>query len=766
MDHQLYSRLPDGHFRLIKLFPGNWADPLEAELFEADRSSSYVALSYTWGRNRRLSKEVALNGVPKGITINLDLALRTLRGPNPIIIWVDALCINQDDVADKSEQVALMHQIFHWATHVQAYVGEHLSYDALLKQLGPSEPFQFSQNQEEAWEEIHTAFSELEAGSSGLSIHQQCRCIFGLITALSNPYLLARLKTMRIFSQEPSRKMETKQRNLFEWLRMFVIAPWWGRMWIIQEVGVARKLLLSHGKVTVPFQIFEKMVDNGPSVLHLARENQRVLDLLIMKVKWISDLQGLQKYESISAMTDSGYFEKSLGSPLLWLLRTFRHRQASEPRDKVHALGHLLKKLDIGTGSTFETDYGTSVATLFSRVVVHIIRDTGLFWLTSADLVAKSRDSLPSWVPNWADDFRSGHTNDHFWRIRLCHNASNLTFKVHTPTESPPASMDPPEYYNSFFKDPQAHLWSKLRGYECEYREPFQPGCRPGHKAILSSTHFFLDWDGSEQRRFQYEWHEPEVQDFTKIENCLKVPSQYCCTIRHVSEPIAPDFSNLHRILDGFKAAHFELFPGDWKYTYANRREILGRVLCFGAVLEGEDIEGGGAFRRLEPYDDPDLAILTYKLSGYSDEVLGKSIGFQDRYREKCLFKLMAECSVCQSTSETCSECKAQAEAKPIPTADALWKDGTLNCKHATAQETAPGNCILLTSEGTIALGPPSSRFNDRISIISGGLCPYVLRRDTNPQYLGHVAFQLVGDCYLDKTPLWDPEKFETVALV
>ncbi|KAJ4255533.1 hypothetical protein NW762_009530 [Fusarium torreyae] len=763
MNHQLYSRLPEGHFRLIKLLPGNWDGPLEAELFEADRNSSYTALSYTWGKNRRLSKEVVLNGVPRGITINLDLALRALREANPVIIWIDALCIDQDDVADKSQQVGFMHQIFHWATHVRAYVGEHLSYDVLLKQLGPSESFQFSQNQEEAWEEIHTALSELEIGRSlELSLHQRCKCIFGLLTALANPCLFARLKTMHLFSQEPSRAMQTKQRNLFEWLRMFVIAPWWDRMWIIQEVGVARKLLLSHGKVTVSFQIFKKMADNDPSVLHLARENKRVLEILIMKVKWISDLQGLQKYESISAMTDYGYFEKSLGSPLLWLLRTFRHRQASEPRDKIHALGHLLRKLDIGTGSTFKTDYGTSVATLFSRVVVHIIRDTGLFWLTTADLVAKSRDSLPSWVPNWADDFRSGRTNDHPWRIRLCHNASNLSFKVYTTAEPPSVSMTPPEYYNSLFKDPQAHLWSKLRGYECEYRDPFQPGCRPGHDAILSSTHFFLDWDGSEQRRFQYEWHEPEVRDLTKVENCLKVPSQYCCTIRHVSEPIAPDFSNLNRILDNLKAAHFELFPGDWKYTYTNRREILGRVLCFGVVME----EGSGAFRRLEPCDDPDLAILTYILSGYSEEALRKSAGFQNRYREKCLLKLMAECSVCQSTSETCSECKAQAEGEHTLTSDALLKDGTLNYKRATAQETAPGSCILLTTEGTFALGPPQSQVDDRISIISGGLCPYVLRRDTNSQHLGHVAFQLVGDCYLDKTPSWDPEKFETVALV
>jgi hypothetical protein len=71
-----------------------------------------------------------------------------------------------------------------------------------------------------------------------------------------------------------------------------------------------------------------------------------------------------------------------------------------------------------------------------------------------------------------------------------------------------------------------------------------------------------------------------------------------------------------------------------------------------------------------------------------------------------------------------------------------------------------------LTSEGTLALGPPNTRVGDQTSIISGGLCPYILRRNTKTQHLERAAFDLVEDCVLDRTPPREPEELETVFLV
>ncbi|KAM0426903.1 hypothetical protein ACHAPT_007801 [Fusarium lateritium] len=765
MAPRLYSRLPEGRFRLIKLLPGSWDDALKAELFEADQAFEYTALSYTWG-SRRALRQVTLNGISRGITVNLDLALRSLRSTrDSVIVWADALCIDQKDVVDKSAQVGLMHDIFGWASQVRAYVGDPLdrgnaSFEARLEELGPHETFEFSDDEDEAWEEIHLALSELETGKSAdMSAHQRCLCIFGLLRALSSPSLTAKLQEMDLFSSKLIPKMELKQRSLFEWLRIFVVAPWWDRMWITQEVGVARELVLSYGKVTMPFTMLASVV--GAQLLSLASENARVVNLLVIKLKTISELRRLQQYESIAEMRDLDYFQRSLGSPLLWLLRTFRHRHSSEPRDKVYALSQLLKKLDVGSRYKLKTDYGTSVAALFSRVAVLIMRETGLFWVTSADLVAKSRDNLPSWVPNWTDGFTTPDSENTAWKIRLCHNVSNLSFSVEAPL--PPATaMEPSRYYRSLAQDAESYSWTRHRGGECKYNEPFAPSVESGRQAIMHSRHFFLDRDNTEPRRIQYEYHEPSVRDLTRVENCLKLPSQFCSTVRHVSEPIAPDLSNLFEIVDGLHAAHYRIFPDDWKRDVLSRVEQIGRVLCFGAVVE----ESGDA-RRLEGYDDPDLAILVYLLTcSSSGEQLLDSEDWKEWYRQKMLLELRSPCTVCQSTTHPCSECERQAEAKPIPSPDEAWKDPNIIQMHKTALQTAPGNCILMTRDGTFALGPPQSQVGDRISILSGGLCPYVLRRNTNPQHLGYLAFQLIGDCFLDKTPTWNTEKLETVALV
>ncbi|KAF4979860.1 hypothetical protein FZEAL_4026 [Fusarium zealandicum] len=772
----LYSKLPEGHFRLIKLLPGKWDQPLQAELFEADQSFSYIALSYTWG-NRRVTRQVLLNGIPKSITINLDLALRTLRLEDaPVTIWADALCINQDDILDKGAQVSFMNQIFNWAVQVRASVGDpldrgHLSYEARLEELGSSKVFQFSDDPNSAWEEIHGALSQLEIKKPAeLSSHERCRCIFGLLYALSSSYLSAKLGEMDLFSKKRTGKMEARQQHLFEWLRVFIVAPWWDRMWITQEVGVARELLLTYGKVTMSFQVLTSLVKeistHSIQLPPLASENSRVIDLLVTKVKTISELRRFQQYESIGEMRESDYFQRSMGSPLLWLLRTFRYRHSSEPKDKIFALNQLLRKLNIGSDHKLEINYATTVAHLFCTVAVQIMDETGLFWITSADLVAKSRDKLPSWVPNWTDGFTAPNSEDAAWKIRLCHNVSEIDFAINTADSSTKA-LSPSQYFHELVGKTTFSAWDRLRGANDEHREPFQLGPSASRNAVIPSTHLFLDWKNSECRRIIHEHYEPDVKDTTKIENCLMVPSQFCSSIEHVSDPIAPDLSNLYNILKRLKSARYIVFPNDWKSDLLlNSLDSIGRVLCFGALLENNKTA-----RRLESYDEPDLALLvqllTHSDSPSEGEILSESMrDWKSHYREKITLELRSECQQCFSKPGPCEVCQSRADATPIPTVDNAWQDPRIIQKHRTALQTAPGNCILMTRDGYLALGPPQTKVRDRISIISGGLCPYILRHDKNPKYIENVTFQLIGDCFLDKAPKWDPVKLETVALV
>lgn len=54
------------------------------------------------------------------------MALRTLRcsdGITPLLIWADALCINQDDEEEKGKQVQSMRLIYQSATEVSVWLG-------------------------------------------------------------------------------------------------------------------------------------------------------------------------------------------------------------------------------------------------------------------------------------------------------------------------------------------------------------------------------------------------------------------------------------------------------------------------------------------------------------------------------------------------------------------------------------------------------------------------------------------------------------------
>ncbi|OTB15315.1 hypothetical protein K445DRAFT_376250 [Daldinia sp. EC12] len=92
----------------------------------------FVALSYVWG-DPSIRRDIIVDGVPVSVTANLEGALRELRHHSRIqqgfFIWVDALCINQEDLDERSAQVAKMKDIYQAAWHVVIWLGpdEHRS---------------------------------------------------------------------------------------------------------------------------------------------------------------------------------------------------------------------------------------------------------------------------------------------------------------------------------------------------------------------------------------------------------------------------------------------------------------------------------------------------------------------------------------------------------------------------------------------------------------------------------------------------------------
>lgn len=121
-------------YRIIRLFEssGDFNAPLRCQLVECSdpKSNPYEALSYVWGTED--AKDILhiqqtdnrFHYDRLKIKPNLHNALRYLRLKNePQSLWVDAVCINQQDEREQSRQVARMGEIYRQATCAVVWLG-------------------------------------------------------------------------------------------------------------------------------------------------------------------------------------------------------------------------------------------------------------------------------------------------------------------------------------------------------------------------------------------------------------------------------------------------------------------------------------------------------------------------------------------------------------------------------------------------------------------------------------------------------------------
>ncbi|KAK1073449.1 hypothetical protein LTR74_001858 [Friedmanniomyces endolithicus] len=123
-----YSALnhAEREIRLLTVRSGSTGDRIDCSLTHVSLTNHprYSALSYVWG-NPEERASITVEGAVVLVTKKLWIALRSLRsGTEDLIIWVDAVCINQTDVPERNEQVAMMGDIYASATSVLIWIGE------------------------------------------------------------------------------------------------------------------------------------------------------------------------------------------------------------------------------------------------------------------------------------------------------------------------------------------------------------------------------------------------------------------------------------------------------------------------------------------------------------------------------------------------------------------------------------------------------------------------------------------------------------------
>jgi hypothetical protein len=112
--------------RLVSIKKGTQDSVLHANLLHVslDNAPSYEALSYVWGEMRNPGR-LTLNGLEMAITNNLEGTLLQLRSEmDDRLLWVDAICINQEDTKERSHQVQPMRVIYTTARRTLVWLGK------------------------------------------------------------------------------------------------------------------------------------------------------------------------------------------------------------------------------------------------------------------------------------------------------------------------------------------------------------------------------------------------------------------------------------------------------------------------------------------------------------------------------------------------------------------------------------------------------------------------------------------------------------------
>lgn len=116
--------------RLLEVLDENHSDSIEVccrmTTWQTDSTPPYHAISYTWG-DPDSNTTILINDQPFSVRKNCEFALKQARWHGKSrYYWVDAICIDQGNLNEKSKQVEMMGRIYKRAEHVLAYVGDHI----------------------------------------------------------------------------------------------------------------------------------------------------------------------------------------------------------------------------------------------------------------------------------------------------------------------------------------------------------------------------------------------------------------------------------------------------------------------------------------------------------------------------------------------------------------------------------------------------------------------------------------------------------------
>ncbi|OTA64865.1 HET-domain-containing protein [Hypoxylon sp. EC38] len=367
-EQYVYEPLPVGgeYVRLLEITPGQTEPLYSLRIFLLNGCfGNYEALSYVWG-NPYDRANIKIDGKILSITINLSHALRALVSDGKTRrLWIDAVCVNQEDLDERSQQVRLMRKIYERSSGVPIWLG-----------------------------------------NDNTVIAEECMNLLKDTARISRALLTKYDRPFNIPNPMAENPICTDQKK---WALVHELTelPWFSRVWVLQEAGLAPRATLIWGRQMLDFS---DLVEVG--LLH--SEAGHLFVIPVNGLFRISDTfydlwrTFTTPFAHWRSMISKGLIQSTSvdRSPitLAEILHIGRRFKATDLRDYVFAfLGHPTAVDPVTYEPLINPNYNKPLLEVYYEAGRALLRTCELtFFLSCVDRdQAALDDAFPSWVPQW-----------------------------------------------------------------------------------------------------------------------------------------------------------------------------------------------------------------------------------------------------------------------------------------------------------------------------------------------------------------------------
>lgn len=351
-----YERLPTAtSIRVLELLPQIEGQPRRARLVAVDLADhpEYDCLSYVWGDGTNPGTCIC-DDQEISITRNLAdfLEVYKVDSASPRCLWVDSICINQNDIAEVTQQVKMMDRVYYDAKCVHVWLGSHDTY-LNMKMLAQGIDLLASYASPVAISGFFARITHLldHLGHIQISLTDILQVFY-------------RAQGARPISWTGSE--DEAVACMLEFTK-FLSHPWFTRAWTFQESRLARerrihfghetcrnqRMRLAIGVLDILFDLasvrlisdIDSSADTNPEIAKVARITERA-DLMM---------------DPMSSHGKSDHIRER--APLINLLNTRRGASCGRPQDVVFSLLGLVRPEDRIT-----VDYEKPLSQLFYEI--------------------------------------------------------------------------------------------------------------------------------------------------------------------------------------------------------------------------------------------------------------------------------------------------------------------------------------------------------------------------------------------------------------